>query len=361
MRKSSNSPLWPLAVRLVIFASLAFTLWLISAALFVSPGVDNFEYRGVQGRSLHTRSARRPSPLELYVAARAGDVGEVRALLSRGAKVDAATSTGEQALHAAASGGFTEIVVLLLGTEGVFPSDETVFGVTPLLLAATKGHGDIVTLLLSAGANVHTVTTYDKATPFMRAARARHEGIVQSLLGAGSAPDARDVDGRTALTYAAEEGAVSIVRLLLSAKADVDAFQLSNGMTPLMFAANSGNTELVELLTSNGAGVNLTSTWDKMTPLHRAASGSHVAVVKQLLAMGSVVDSPSMGSGQDGLTPLMLAARAGSADVCKLLIEAGANPAAKDGWKADKVSVLDYAAQTGSQELVDFLKSKGAV
>jgi ankyrin repeat protein len=359
MKKGPSTPTssssWTLLTRGILLLCLCFALYVASEALSTP-----FEYRGERGPS-KPRLARRPAPLELYVAARAGDIELTRALLSRGARVDAATSTGEQALHAAAAAGHTGVVIELLKQSSIVPSAATVHGVTALLLAATAGHAEVVTVLLAAGADVGARTTYDKATPFMRAARARHEDIARALLVAGAAPDARDVDGRTALTYAAEEGAAAVVALCLAAKADVDAFQLSNGMTPLMFAANAGNTELVAALLRAGAGVNLTSTWDKMSALHRAAAGGHLAVAQLLIDAHSNVDGVSMGSGQDGLTPLMLAARAGSPDVVALLIAHGANVKAKDGWKADRKSVLEFAQESGRSEVIDALTKAGAM
>ncbi|RGP63182.1 ankyrin repeat-containing [Fusarium sporotrichioides] len=64
--------------------------------------------------------------------------------------------------------------------------------------------------------------------------------------------DAPDLDGRTPLSYAAENGQVSIASILLSRGANASAFS-KNGMTPLHWAARRGHLGVVQLLLDAGA------------------------------------------------------------------------------------------------------------
>ncbi|OWZ19125.1 TKL protein kinase [Phytophthora megakarya] len=64
-------------------------------------------------------------------------------------------------------------------------------------------------------------------------------------------------DGRTALTLAAEEGHLEIVRLLLDHGANVNTTD-SETQTPLMKASYRGHEEIVRLLLVNGAAVDIT-------------------------------------------------------------------------------------------------------
>lgn len=182
-----------------------------------------------------------------------------------------------------------------------------------------------------------------------------------------------------------------MVKELVDGKAGIDIFQLSNGMTPLMFAAQAGNLELVQFFVAAGAGVNKSSTWDHMTPLMRACSSGHLPVALALLDAGSSVHAYSMGSGQDGLTPLMLAARVGAIEIVEELLKRGADPNARDGWKHDRTSgacggrmggwettararnpdpkrahslppaVLKFAKETGRSDVIERLVKAGAV
>ena len=70
---------------------------------------------------------------------------------------------------------------------------------------------------------------------------ARNAAVVDLLLRHGTDPDAADMWGRTALTYAASVGNVATVRQLLDAGADPDLADAA-GVTPLMVAADRAAT-----------------------------------------------------------------------------------------------------------------------
>lgn len=108
-------------------------------------------------------------------------------------------------------------------------------------------------LLLAAGADVRAQAMNDLATAlFFKASRGDHAKAASLLRHAGSEPDALDVDRRSALTYAAEEGRIPMLQLLLGAGAAVDLAQRSNGKTPLMWVAEMGQLAMVELLLARG-------------------------------------------------------------------------------------------------------------
>lgn len=149
---------------------------------------------------------------------------------------------------------------------------------------------------------------------------------VESLLGRGASPDAT-TDGTTAVYAAALRDDPRTVRILLESGADPD---LEGGAgsdgTPLCGAASWGFLGVVEELLKNGADPNRRE--DEGTgfsPLLWASRGGHVDTVRLLLAAGA---DPSLSV--DGTTPLHAAAERGSALVCQLLVEHGADPAAVD-------------------------------
>ncbi len=78
--------------------------------------------------------------------------------------------------------------------------------------------------------------------------------------------------GETALLAAAGNGNVATARMLLDAKADVNASRW-NGDTPLMAAVNTGNLELVRLLAERGGKVNAAENRMGQTPLMWAEAG----------------------------------------------------------------------------------------
>ena len=93
----------------------------------------------------------------LMTAARTGKVEAVKALLSRGADVNAKESgRGQTALMWAAAEGHAEVVEALL-TAGADFRARLDSGFTPLLFAVREGRIDVVRALLKAGADVNEI------------------------------------------------------------------------------------------------------------------------------------------------------------------------------------------------------------
>ena len=77
---------------------------------------------------------------------------------------------------------------------------------------------------------------------------------LKKLLLAGEDVNAQDLNGWTALHFAAQEGDVEITKLLIDSGADISAID-SNGNTPLWVATINSHygTEVLEALLSNRA------------------------------------------------------------------------------------------------------------
>lgn len=89
---------------------------------------------------------------DLFAAARKGDVAAVKALLDKGADVNAKTQYGATALSYACDKGHTEVVRLLIERGADVNVKDTFYGEVPLGWALGKGHVEIVRLLIGHGA-----------------------------------------------------------------------------------------------------------------------------------------------------------------------------------------------------------------
>jgi uncharacterized protein len=151
------------------------------------------------------------------------------------------------------------------------------------------------------------------------AAEKRDKASVRTLLQTGVDVNAAQVDGTTALHWAAYNDDAEMVALLVRAKARVNAVN-RYGVPPLALASTNGNTATVKLLLEAGADANATLKGGETVLMLAARSGS-VEVVKALLARGAKHDARE----RQGQTALMWAAAEGNTAVVRALIEAGAD------------------------------------
>ena len=86
--------------------------------------------------------------------------------------------------------------------------------------------------------------------------------------------NAAEGDGLTALHIAAEQGDSQIARLLIGARANVEAKTRLGEYTPLHLAAEGAHVSVVRVLLEAGADVRAATTNTGVTPLHLAAKSA---------------------------------------------------------------------------------------
>jgi serine/threonine-protein phosphatase 6 regulatory ankyrin repeat subunit B len=157
----------------------------------------------------------------LYIAAKKGHGGVVRALLEKEVEKDKAKADGSTPLFIASQHGHTTVVNILL-RFGAERDKAKADGSTPLFIASQHGHTTVVDILLLFGAERDKAKIgriwkwaqrkgYDKeddkdddkpgATPLIIAAFNGHLNVVQALLEGGADATKEDGDG-TALDNA---------------------------------------------------------------------------------------------------------------------------------------------------------------
>jgi len=174
---------------------------------------------------------------------------QVAALLSGGADPNKVDVDGDSALYYAASNGHAEVVRMLVAHGGEWAS----FGASgpALLAAAAGGHGEVVGELLDQGDDVNRA--FQGLTPLMAAASQGDDELVRKLVPSGAKFESEDLDGDTALYYAASKRRASTVDLLLRLGASPDPRSGASGQTPLTIAATMFETEIVLALLRAGA------------------------------------------------------------------------------------------------------------
>ncbi|XP_075767737.1 protein TANC2 isoform X5 [Pelodiscus sinensis] len=192
---------------------------------------------------------------------------------------------GETALTAAAGRGKLEVCRLLL-EQGAAVAQANRRGVVPLFSAVRQGHWQIVDLLLTHGADVNMADKQGR-TPLMMAASEGHLDTVEFLLTQGASISLMDKEGLTALSWACLKGHLAVVRSLVENGAATDHAD-KNGRTPLDLAAFYGDAEVVQFLVDHGAMIEHVD-YSGMRPLDRAVGCRNTSVVVTLLKKGAKI------------------------------------------------------------------------
>jgi ankyrin repeat protein len=314
----------------------------------------------------------------LMIAVREGHSAVVRLLVERGANVNAQTRTGQTPAwvlpNSVPGFGFGKGII-----RGGLPADRgsryfTPGGLTPLLYAARDGRLEPAKILIAAGAELNRKDP-NGITPLIMAISNNHPDVARLLIDRGAEINASDWYGRTPLWTAVEvrnmdfdnatfENLVDraplleLIHILLDKGADpnprtkesipIRRFMLRTtgtlewvdftGQTPFLRAAYAGDITVMRLLLKYGADPKI-ATYAGTTALMAAAGVNWVfdqtydegqknllEAVKLCFELGlSVNDANSMG-----ITAVMGAANRGSDDIIEFLVSKGARLDVKD-------------------------------
>jgi ankyrin repeat protein len=254
-------------------------------------------------------------------------------------------------------------------------------GLTPLVFAAREGDLESAQLLLDAGASINQVTEYGW-TPLLTAVNNRNYRVAAMLLERGADPNIANKGGWTPLYLATDnrniEGGdypvpkgdmehLEIITLLLEKGANPNQkikdntltrtiftmqWFFEDGATPFIRAAQSSDTVLMQLLLKYKADPQATTVngdnaltaaggigWVEGVTYERSAKENFEAM-KMLLDLGL---DPNHANNE-GRTALMGAAMKGRNDVVQMLVDRGANLAARDKGNRDTDKVSSAAA-----------------
>jgi uncharacterized protein len=204
-------------------------------------------------------------------------------------------------------------------------------GTTPLEWAVYNDDLPAALRLLHAGADAKAANRYG-VTPLSLAATNRNAAMAEALLKSGADANAKAPGDITILMTAARTGNPEIVRLLIEHGADVNAKGSTYGETALDWAVDENHAEAAKILIAHGADVN-----GRTESLERAKDRFGLEGVLTILPHGS-------------WTPLMYAARQGSSEATRTLLDAGAsiNLTDPDGTTALMVAIINSHYDTAA-------------
>ena len=192
----------------------------------------------------------------------------VAALIAGGADVKATSTTGTTPLMFAAQSGDTRTVTMLVEGGSEVNARETAMEQTPLMFAAAYNRVDVVKLLLARGADV---TATSKVVDLSKLSSPEEESgrragrVRRRRKAASGRPTSRasprqyrynelvgTSGGFAPLHFAARQGFVDVVKVLVEAGADVNQLNPGDKSTPLVVATINGYFDIAQVPARQG-------------------------------------------------------------------------------------------------------------
>ena len=255
----------------------------------------------------------------------------------------------EAPIYYACIHGLLPIVKYLLSVDEENKPSTEILG-CGLAAAASGGYLDIVELLLKEGADVNSPYCGAFWRPLHAAASSGNATVVRRLLDARALIDEHSGDSGSAPNVAAEHGNPVVIQVLLDYGHDMCSWSQFKG-PPLSSALLGGNNEAVAVLVRNGANVN-TPPGGYFNPVDLASTYVSIDIIRLLLDSGAETSLKRPGS-----LALHNAAKRGDIPIIQLLLQRGADI---NGFSGGVYGTpLKAAIQSRDGEVFEFMLRNG--
>jgi len=307
----------------------------------------------------------------LFMACIHGNSSIIESLLQAGAIANEVNSVnGQTVLMRAAISGNAEAVKLLIDHGGAINAREKAHGQTALMLASANNRGAVIKVLAERGAKLNDATAVvkiepeprldDNGNPIPVQKSYQKDTVLQPDEKQSGVPNvtvaATVTGGMTALLFAARDGQLDAVRVLVETGADVNIVSGGEKMSPLVIAIANGHYEVGKYLAEHGADTNLASidglaalyatidmqyaplSWEP-NPIVAQERVTYLELMKVLLEHGADPNARLLKKlwfrptshdkawiNTQGSTPFWRAAQSSDVAAMRLLLERGANP-----------------------------------
>lgn len=284
-------------------------------------------------------------------------MGVVKALIAKGADVNAQNRWGWTALLYAIRYGRDKAVECLLGARADPNLKAVAYKVTPrqmswvdtpVFTAVQLGRHNVVKMLCERKAHVDWCQPADMSTPLCIAARRGDIPMVKLLLSNGAKVNGIGWSVGKPISAAAAFGDVDMVSFLVASGASVNP---PGAQPPLCAAINAESLPGVRVLLSHGAQIDAVDPLFDFAPIHWAATSSSVGILKFIVERGADPNSQA-GERGSGHYPLHLAAIGTRPRIVQALLDLGAK---KNVRNNDGLTPADCAKKDGNTDILRIL------
>ncbi|KAK3583377.1 hypothetical protein CHS0354_040339 [Potamilus streckersoni] len=317
----------------------------------------------------------------IHYAAMGGSAPVIEALIQAGLDLNARTNDDNHVLHIAVLSDNLPIVKYLIENNPSLTLQNDKNGWTAIHYAAAGGSAPAIEALIQAGLDLNARTNDDKHVLHI-AAENDNLPIVKYLIENNpSLTLQKDMDGWTAIHYAAKGGSAPVIEALMQTGLDINS-RTNEDAHVLHIAAENDNITIVKYLIENNPSLTLQNDKDRWTAIHYAAKGGCAPVMEALKQAGLDINSRTnvgahvlhiaarnnnlmiviylidinlpvmMQSDNDGRTAIHYAAEGGSVPVMETLIQAGLNINARTNNGAN---VLHIAAGNDNLPIIEYV------
>lgn len=283
-------------------------------------------------------------PGALHLAARTNAVNLARQQLESQPEVDSMIGD-KTALHVAAYYGHAAVLTQLLYAGADIEAGDC-HQRRPLHLAAGRGHVDVVFALLSRGAFVDS-QDFSGEIPLHYATKSR-KLAVYDWFSAPNLPDLYDVNVQQHF----EVNTMLVIKMLCEYKTEVNT-RRNDGTAPIHLAIRRKSTEAANILLDRGASTSILD-GTMSTPLYLALRQCHYKLADRIIQSEKRIDMDDATVSK----LLLNAARQGSMETAKILLEAGVDINSTYGLNVELP--LYVAAEKNFPDIVRLLIEHGA-
>ena len=193
---------------------------------------------------------------DFFSAVKTDNVAAISNLLARGFDPNTLDPTGQNGLILALKEPSLKVAKVLIGAPKINLNQLNASDESPLMLAALKGELALAENMVKKGADVNKTGW----TPLHYAASNGHVAVIRLLLENYAYIDAESPNGSTPLMMASLYGSVEAVKLLVEEGAD-PLLRNQQGLTALEFAKTGKKTESTEVLEKVMRSKRATGSW----------------------------------------------------------------------------------------------------